>query len=69
MISSEKEIDFSHVTSTFDEDDSSTAHIFQCNLNDAKTRNKLYEGALSEPFEKEVKTNASKEWTQTFYCW
>lgn len=55
IASTSQEMDTSNVTSVNDDDHPTTAHTFQYNLNGAKTRKKLYEGALRVPFTREEK--------------
>ena len=54
MISS-KQVDFIDVTIARDDDNQDKAHIFQYNLNVSRTRKKIYEGALREPYQREEK--------------
>ena len=45
----------SHVTSANEDDKQNKAHTFQYNLNTAKTKKKIYEGALRDHFQREDK--------------
>ena len=52
---SSAQMDISKVTSAIDDITFIAAHTFQYNLNEARTRKKLYEGAMRKPFEREEK--------------
>ena len=54
----ENSMDTAHVTSASDDGRSKVSHTFQYNLNTAKTRKQLYEGAMKDILSERIRKSA-----------